>query len=165
MDRPKTYEYHSARYVISVSGPLVILIGLFVWAVYHVAGGEPASYHWAGVIVLPVLIGNHIIGGNHPKRIIDDGETLTFAAFGRSRSYQWDAMTEFKVKEFFITDRVYLRINKPGVFTGRYWLDVFQLNDGEEILAKFKQKEAELHPERLRYQKRKPQRLEQQKKS
>lgn len=150
----KTYKYNSLRYFLAVTAQIILLIFILIWGVVGILGDNPQKIHTLVVIAIPVLLLTTIGAISQPDKVTDDGGTITFFGFGRKHEYYWHELNFLRVREFPFTDRVYIRVGKGKLFSGRYWLDILQFENGGELLEKFKEVERRLHPEVAKYQKR-----------
>mgnify|MGYP006888180136 CR=1 FL=1 len=150
----KIYKYNSLRYFLAVTAQIILLICILIWGILGILGNEPQNIHKLVVIVIPVLLITTIGSISQPDKVTDDDETITFFGFGRKHKYYWHDINFLRVREFPFTDRVYVRVGKGKLFSGRYWLDILQFENGKELLEKFKEIERILHPEVAKYQKR-----------
>lgn len=93
---------------------------------------------------------NNFVSLSQPSTVVDDGESLSFYAFGRKHKYTWDKIRYIRIKEFY-GRKIYLRIDNPSLTKGRYWVKTSMYNDGDELYEKLSSLEKELHPEQLKF--------------
>lgn len=151
----KTYTYNPQRYFLAVIAPIILMSVIIIWAINGLLSEQSNSLHMISVIVVPIILLSSVFGANKPKDIVISNKGLEFKGFGRVHIYDYEDIYSVKIKEYMFIDKVYIRINNGKLLRGRYWVDLFQFNDYEELREKFRELEIEYHPEREKYQKKK----------
>jgi hypothetical protein len=132
----KVYRYDFGYYLVSVLGPDILMICLFIWAVYSSAHGEGGIIQQFLLIVMPILLISSLIAMNQPHLITDDGEILTFYGFFQRHEYKWSEIQFLRIRRFIMSDKVLVRIGKERLLGGRYWIDTGSLQGSGELLDK-----------------------------
>lgn len=146
----RVYKYDSAIYARKIT-----FIGIFcgialAYAVIQVLmGGNPAIFMGVGAIAL-YTVWETFISFSNPDKVMVSGESITFCAYGKEHRYLWKDVTQFKAKEFTGARKLFIRINQPGLFRGRYWLHCYYFNDTDELYNLMVEKECELHPDSIK---------------
>ena len=79
---------------------------------------------------------DHFIALSHPDKIVMGDSSIEFMGFNRSHRYSFEQITRINLRKTAFTKSAYLRINDAGLLNGRYWLQLDNLNDGDELLAR-----------------------------
>lgn len=142
-------------YFLSVIGQRLLLVVLLVLSISRTVSGQASRIDEIVVYLVPALFLINTLGIRQPKRIVVTTTGIAFEGIRGRHEYRWSDLGILKVTEFIMTDRIYLRIGRQRVFSGRYWIDSGKYPGFEDVLAGLKKKEIELHPARARYQKKK----------
>jgi hypothetical protein len=142
----KVYKYRPLKYFSSSIGPVMIIVFLLLLGIIGKMKDPSNGLYEALVIVLPVLLLFEIFALNQPAKITDDGEQISFYAYGRAHHFKWADLTYLKIKRFPLTSKVHLRIGRNNVLKGRYWFFPKELSNGQELMDKLSEWEQKLHP-------------------
>jgi len=165
VDKLKKYEYDSTRYFWGVTAPGIFMIMLLIYGIKENINNP--TFGIPSLIIITTLYGinNTFIALSHPKTIVIDKEGIEFHSFGRVHSYSWARLDYFMVKEF-SARKLYLRIENPKLFKGRYWIKTNMYNDSDELYLKINKEEKRIHPNLLKFKakKRRPNKKKRRKK-
>ena len=142
----REYKYKFLHFFVASLGPLLLMSGLLLWAIYGKIIQPNDEVYTLVILIVPILLLSTLGALNQPNKITDDDITITFYGFGRKHAYKWTDIQYLKVKEFIFTDKVYLRVGRQGLLSGRYWFNVNSLSNGNKFMEKMKNFEAKLHP-------------------
>ena len=141
------------RYVVSVIGPAVLILGLFIVILFRVAGGHSTRMEQTGIVILAIMLFFTVLSTNQPYAFVVDNEKIRIKSYWKKMDYYWKDLYNLKIKEFGFVDRVYIRIGPSKLLSGRFWLDVHMFGRGKALISFLKVIEGSLHPDRVRYQK------------
>lgn len=130
------YTYRKGYFVLSIVGPIVMLAGILLWAIFDRMAGNHNIISQMAITVVPVLLFSSLIAMNHPIKIVDDGKKLTFYGFYQQHEYNWSEIDYLRIRKFMMSDRIFLRIGKERVMGGRYWIDVDSMQGASELFKK-----------------------------
>lgn len=147
----KRYIYQKKYYDFKVVyiGYFVIAIGLF--SLYQLITTGNALYAFI-LIVCAYQIINTFVSLSNPEEVEIGRDHIAFKGFGKTHLYRFDEIEDFRVKEFVMAKKIYLRINKDSghLLKGRYWIDCLYFSDGEELFRYLIKKEDEIHPDTIK---------------
>jgi len=89
---------------------------------------------------------NTFISGANPSRVIVDRESISFVSFRKTERYLYREIHTFLAKDFRGSGKIFLRINRPTLFKGRYWIHAREFNDAEELFLFILKLEYNIHP-------------------
>lgn len=141
------------RYVVSVIGPAVLILGLFIVIFLRVAGGHSTKMEQTGIVILAIMLFFTVLSANQPYAFVIDSEKIRIRSYWKKMDYYWKDLYNLRIKEFGFVDRVYIRIGPSKLLSGRYWLDVHMFSKGKALMSFLKIIEGTLHPDRVMYQK------------
>lgn len=130
----KIYQYKN-RKLLSSYGAAVLLTIVFLVSIFQLWKTPDNKILQKMVIFIPLLLLIEFFTLNEPTKITDDGEYITFYAFGRKHAYKWTEMNQLKIKRFAMSDRVLVQIGNKWLY-GRYWLTKSSISNGSELLDK-----------------------------
>ncbi len=147
----KQYIYKKKYYDFKVAyiGYFVSAIGLY--ALYRFVTRMSALYGLV-LLVCAYQFFNTFISLSNPEEVDVSDDSITFKGFGKSHTYRFSEIEDFRVKEFVTAKKIYLRINKDSssLLRGRYWIDCMYFSDGDELFRYLLKKEDEIHPDTIK---------------
>lgn len=147
----KEYIFDQKKFLIRVvyAGLLAVLVLLL--GVFHISRGSSLKYLWIFVCFLSLYtIITNFISISYPRKIKLADNKLTFSAFGKSHVYSLAELEGFRIRERHLAKKMYIRVNKPSLFKGRYWIDLRAYNDYQDLNEQFLSLEESLHPDSLK---------------
>ncbi|AZO94760.1 hypothetical protein [Halocella sp. SP3-1] len=147
----KEYIFEQKKFLIRVvyAGFLAAIVCLL--GIFHVSRGSSIKYLWMFVCFLCVYtIFTNFISISYPRKIVIDNNTISFSAFSKSHVYSRKELEGFKIKERHLVKKMYIRVNKPSLFKGRYWIDLKTYNDYEDLENDLLKIEENIHPNSLK---------------
>lgn len=132
----KEFRYPSRRTFFNIVVPTVLsaLVVLYVIVMVMTNESSQTSLSIGGLALLVFL--DHFIALSHPEKIVMGDSSIEFMGFNRSHRYSFEQITRINLRKTAFTKSAYLRINDAGLLNGRYWLQLDNLNDGDELLAR-----------------------------
>ncbi|MEW9672095.1 hypothetical protein [Ammoniphilus sp. 3BR4] len=140
----KIYSYRQSTYYVSFLLPASILLGIFVWAVYGMWQQGPLLYYKLAIITMPILILSTFKGIHNPTSVQLSESSICFHFFGMKHEYKWNDINYLKINQYPFIGKTLIRIDKPQIFGGRYW--VTNQMEGYEELVPLLSKRAESTP-------------------
>lgn len=147
----KEYLFDKKMFSIRVIYSGILAAIAFVFGVYSVSRGSSMKYLWMFICFLSVytMITNFIAIG-YPEKIIINNNEISFSAFNKSHFYSRKELKGFKIKEQQLAKKMYIRVNKPSLLKGRYWIDLNAYNDYKDLEKNLLEIEEIIHPNSLK---------------
>ena len=149
--KEKTYTYNKLHYNIRVLGIGYFGIFLFLYGIYKVLSGGPL-YYIALIGISFYIIFETFITCANPNIVIISDKKITFKDPKHTDTYNWNEISDFRVKELPDRKQCYIRINKQHfqLLHGRYWVYCYYFTDCDELYDFILDKEAEIHPNTIK---------------
>lgn len=146
----KRYEYNSKRFKWKVTISGIIGVAVFVVSTIELLL-NPSETIWLAGFVVGLYTGwEAFVSISNPSVVLIDQDTITFGAYKRSHTFKIEDIKNFKVKEFTMAKKVFIRINNPGFFKGRYWVNCYYFNDTDELFNYFSHLETLIEPDGMK---------------
>lgn len=147
----KEYIFNKKLFVIRVIYGGILAAIVFVLGIYNIIKGSSLKYLLMLICFICVytIITNFIAIG-YPEKIGIDNNEICFSAFNKAHVYSRSELTSFKIKEQHLAAKMYIRVNKPSLFKGRYWIDLKAYNDHKDLEKSLLEIEEILHPNSLK---------------
>ena len=148
----KTYTFQDPYYTIEVPVTTVVCGVAAVWCTYHAILGDfltPALLMFfvaAGVY----QVWNVLVSAAYPHDVVIDEESISFVSPNRTDRYPLDEITDLYVRANARSGKLFIRINNPTIFRGRYWVGTQDFTDGRELFDYVMDLECKVNPEGLR---------------
>ena len=144
----KTYVYQPREYFWKVTLTGIIAAVVLAASPFLIF----ANPHLRNLLLFVMLVTsytlfNTFIARCYPSKIILEEDGISFVSYGRTVKYRFDEIKRFMVKDWRGSGRMYIRINKPSLLQGRYWLYLRRCNDGEELFLYLLKLEYKTHPD------------------
>jgi len=152
----KRYVYDNKIFNVRVTaaGIIGLVVGLF--SIYRLlTPGTNTILYLLILLVCVYTFWETFVSLSNPKEVQISDEGITFKAYNKEHHYAWSDIKDFHLKEFIHARKLYLTINKPTLFRGKYWVNCYYMNDTDEIFIYLLKKECEIHPNSLKAQSRK----------
>lgn len=147
----KEYLFDRRTFLIRVIYAGILAAIVFVFGIYGIATGSSMKYLWMFICFLCVYtIITNFIAISYPEKIVIDNNEITFSAFNKAHVYSRKELTGFKIKEQQLAKRMYIRVNKPSLLKGRYWIDLKAYNDYKDLEKNLLEIEEIIHPNSLK---------------
>jgi hypothetical protein len=133
----------------------VILTGIFCFfifgfSLYMIASNNRRQLFMLIGVVSAYAFWNALVSGSNPNKIILEEDGISFVSPGRRTKYPFSGITVFLAKDFRGSGKIFLRINKPGLFKGRYWIHTREFNDPYELYLFIMKLEHQTHPNSIK---------------
>lgn len=145
----KTFVYDPGVYRRKITLTAGFCVFLILYAIYEIAGGFNPIWI-AAIIIAGYFAWETFVSIANPSEVEISDEGIRFSAYGRSHAYAWKDVKKFHCKPIASGTKAFVRINKPTVFKGRYWVNCYYFENGQELFNYLFFKEAEIHPDGLR---------------
>lgn len=117
-----TYSYNNAARNMTLVVPVLLMVGLLIWAVYGLFSEGDLMIYKLTVYTMPVLLASSFFGLHNPSSIVVKDDSITFSGFGRSHMYTWEEAGIIYIKSYGYVGKTLIRLGKPRIFGGRYWI-------------------------------------------
>lgn len=147
----KEYVFNKKTFAIRVIYGGILAAIVLVLGIYNIMRGSSLKYLLMLICFLCVytIITNFIAIG-YPEKIVIDNNEICFSAFNKAHVYSRNELTSFKIKEQQIAAKMFIRVNKPSLFKGKYWIDLKAYNDYKDLAKSLLEIEENLHPNSLK---------------
>lgn len=147
----KEYLFNKKMFLVRVIYAGILAALVFLFGIYSISRGSSLKYLWMFTCFLCVytLITN-FIAISYPEKIVIDNNEISFSAFNKTHVYSRKELIGFRIKEQQLAQKMYLRVNKPSLFKGRYWIDLRAYNDYKDLGKNLLEIEEIVHPNSLK---------------
>lgn len=147
----KEYLFDKKTFMVRVVYAGILAAIVLVLGIYNILIGSSLKYLLMLICFLCVytIITNFISIG-YPEKIVIDNNEICFSAFNKTHVYSRNELTSFKIKEQHLAAKMFIRVNKPSLFKGRYWIDLKAYNDYKDLGKSLLEIEEILHPNSLK---------------
>lgn len=133
----KNYRYTTTVFWLSIIFPVILMIGIFIWAIYSLIMNGPDGIYLLVLTAMPLLFLSSVIGLNNPSQITLSSDGIVFIGFWRRHVYKWQDVTELTVKDYGYVGKAFIRIGNYRLLGGRYWISN-KLEGYQELLTVIK---------------------------
>lgn len=148
----KTYSYREPYYSIEVKGEgafcLLILMAC-IWLAYTNMFNMRGLYIVFGFVAL-YQVWNTFVARCYVHSVTLNDKEIIFESFGSVQSYALSELTEFRVREYPSSGKMYLRVGDHNILKGRFWLSTKVFEDGQELFSRLRDLEYSIHPDTLK---------------
>ena len=160
----KIYEYDTKVYrtkitITAIFCAFILVYSLFsifttnvpaLWVVAAVVAGYYAARGKYSTCTAGYFVWETFVSIANPSKVEVSDQGITFSAYHKSHHYDWNEVKRFKCKPLASGTKMFVRINEAGIFRGRYWVNCYYFNDGNELFQYLFHKEVEIDPEGLK---------------
>lgn len=147
----KEYLFDKKTFLIRVIYAGILAAIVFVFGIYSISIGSTMKYLWIFICFLCIYtIISNFISISYPEKVVIDSNEISFSAFNKSHVYSRKELECFKIKEQQLAQKMYIRVNKPSLFKGRYWIDLRAYNDCKDFEKNLLEIEEIVHPNSLK---------------
>lgn len=148
----KTYTFQDPYYTVEVPVTTVVCALAIPYCAWHAIVGDllvPALmlFFMAAAIY---QVWNVLVSAAYPKHVIVDDESISFVSMTRTDRYVLDEVKNLYLRANARNGRLFIRIDDPTIFRGRYWVNTQDFNDGRELFNFVLDFECKVNPEGLR---------------
>lgn len=142
------YDDKTFKKKVTVVGGFSLFVALYA-AIQLIRGDY---LYWLILVVGAYQFINTFIYISNPKEIKIDGDMVSFSAYGKVNTYDWNDVAFFRIKEVDVPNKMYVRIVTSDGRKGRYWINCKFMENGKELWDYFLFLEYEKDPNQLKYQ-------------
>lgn len=147
----REYLFDKKTFMIRVVYAGILALIVLIFGMHSIIMGSSITSFWILICFLCVYtIMTNFISISYPRKIVIDDDKISFSAFNKSHVYSRKELESFKVKERQLSKKLYIRVNKPSLIKGRYWIDLSAYNDYEELRKTILEIEEAVHPDSLK---------------
>lgn len=146
----RTYEYDSGVFARKITFTAGFCALIFTYSIFNLITGKSPILWLAAAVVSGYFVWETFVSIANPSKVEIDDKGITFSAYKKSHHYDWAEINKFKSKPLSSGTKMFVRINDAGIFRGRYWVNCYYFNNGEELAKFLFKKEMEVEPEGLR---------------
>lgn len=147
----KEYLFNRRTFLVRVIYAGILAAIVFVFGIYSITRGSSMKYLWMFICFLCVYtIITNFIAVSYPEKIVVDNNEISFSAFNKAHVYSRKELKAFKIKEQQLAKKMYIRVNMPSLFKGRYWIDLKAYNDYKDLEKNLLEIEEIVHPNSLK---------------
>lgn len=148
----KTYTFEDPVYTVEVPVTTAVCAVAIVYCAWHAILGDlltPALmlFFMAAAIY---QVWNVMVSAAYPHYVVVDDESISFVSSVRTDRYELDKITDLTVRANARNGRLFIRIENPTIFRGRYWVNTQDFTDGRELFDFVIDLECKVNPEGLR---------------
>lgn len=146
----KEYIFDPKVYFTRVILTGVFCIFVFVFSWYMIVSGTYRQIFMLVAVVSAYTSWNALVSGANPNKIILEEDGISFVSPVRRTKYLFSEITVFLAKDFRGSGKIFLRINRAGLFRGRYWIHTREFNDSYELYLFMMKLEHQTHPNSIK---------------
>lgn len=147
----KEYLFNKKMFLVRMIYGSILAAIVFVFGIYSISRGSSMKYLWMFTCFLCIYtIITNFISISYPEKIVINSNEISFSAFNKSHVYSINELKCFKIKEQQLAGRMYIRVNKPSLVKGRYWIDLKAYNDYKDLGKNLLEIEESIHPNSLK---------------
>lgn len=146
----KEYYYDKKNFGRQVTLTGIFAIAIAVICLIGILMGRQPGLLVVAIIVATYTAWNSFISNSNPEKVVIADDYISFSSFGREDKYMLDQLEMFRLREFPTAGKIFIRVNKAGIFKGRYWVHTWHFNDGKELFTRLLDMEYALHPDTLK---------------
>jgi len=146
----KTYAYNPKEYFTQITFIGMFCAAVFVLCIVMCVISELRLLFGFVALVAGYTVFNTFVSRSNPSEVILEEDGISFAAYGKAVKYRFEDITSFRAKDFQMTGKIFLRVNKSSLFQGRYWINTARFNDGAELFLYLLRLEHQTHPDSLK---------------
>lgn len=150
-----TYTYIKRYFVIEVLLTGIVSLGAMVVCPIAAFNGFIPPAMWLLFAAAVYQAWNTFAAIANPEKVTIGPDAIEFSAWGRTDRYARAELTQFRVREFPSSGKMYVRVNDHNLLHGRYWLqtNVMEGDNGEpgtQLFHEIIDIEYQLHPDTIK---------------
>ena len=144
----KTFHYNRTLYIFDVvlTGAVALATLLVFWIYFR----EQSTLLFLVTGVCVYTFWNCFVSKVHPQSIVLGDEILELRAFNQTKRFNLNKLEKYNVREFPSSGKIYLRIDRPTVFTGRYWINTKNYDHSKELFQLLLDLDYQMNPHSLK---------------
>lgn len=146
----KTYVYDRMFYIIEIIITGIFCLLLAMASIFMAIKGVMPTLMIFTFLVSSYTAWNAFVSKSNPERIEVDERCISFYSFNKKVSYEIEDIEEFRIREFPTSGKMYLRINKHNILSGRFWVPTKMFNESKELFQTLIDIEYKIHPDSIK---------------
>lgn len=130
----KVYQYSHRRVLFGIYVPTSLSALTVIYLTFERLLGNATALTIPLALLAGIIFLDHFGALSHPERVETQEKSIEFICFGRRHRYTFDQIVRINIRKTAFSKNIYVRINDAGLIKGRYWLQIEQLNEGQELL-------------------------------
>lgn len=128
---------------VAIGGSIFCIVSVYMYPEYLILGGL------VNIVCLYTFY-NTFITGSYPDKIIIADDHISFYSMGKVQQYAYCDIQYFKVRESKYSKNMFVRINKPLLGKGRFWINTNDFYNGDALYKSILELELKKHPKSLK---------------
>lgn len=129
----KAYQYSQQRAIFGIYVPTILAAMIMLIMIYELIFGNPTLTTLPLAILAAIIFLDHYLALSHPNRVVIDTNSIEFSCFGRKHTYDFTQIQRINIRKTAFSKSIYVRINSASLLKGRYWLQIEQFNEGQDL--------------------------------
>ena len=146
----KIYEFDAKVYRTKITITAIFCAFILVYSLFSIFTTNVPVLWVVAAVVAGYFVWETFVSIANPSKVEVSDQGITFSAYHKSHHYDWNEVKRFKCKPLASGTKMFVRINEAGIFRGRYWVNCYYFNDGNELFQYLFHKEVEIDPEGLK---------------
>jgi hypothetical protein len=140
------YQYTSRKTVFGIMVPTVLAALVFIVMMSDLLTGQQSVITMPLAVLAAIIFLDHYLALSHPEKVTTGEGWIEFSCFGRTHHYDVSDIQRINIRKTAFSKSIYVRINDAGLIKGRYWLQIEQVPQGEQLLAFLETLVEQKHP-------------------
>ena len=146
----KIYEYDTKVYRTKITITAIFCAFILAYSLFSIFTTNVPALWLVAAVVAGYFVWETFVSIANPSKVEVSDQGITFSAYHKSHHYDWNEVKRFKCKPLASGTKMFVRINEAGIFRGRYWVNCYYFNNGNELFQYLFHKEIEIDPEGLK---------------
>lgn len=130
----KVYQYTHQKALFGIMIPTALAALVLVMMMSDLITGQETAITIPFAILAGLIFLDHFLALSHPDKVSTSEGWIEFTCFGRTHHYPVSKIQRINIRKTAFSKSIYVRINNAGLLKGRYWLQIEQLSDGQDLL-------------------------------
>jgi len=140
------YQYTPRKTLFGITIPTILAALVFMIMMSDLITGQQTVVTIPLAVLAGIIFLDHFLALSHPEKISCGEGWIEFSSFGRTHHYDVSDIQRINIRKTAFSKSIYVRINDAGLIKGRYWLQIEQLPQGEQLLAFLETLVEQKHP-------------------
>jgi hypothetical protein len=148
----KTYTFKDPYYTIEVPVTTAVCAVAIFYCGWHAIAGDLLSPALMLLFMVAAIyqVWNVLVSAAYPRQVVVDDESVSFVSMTRTDRYVTSEVKDMVIRGGMRNGRMFIRIDSPTIFRGRYWVNTEDFSDGEELRHYLLDLECQVNPNGLR---------------
>ena len=148
----KTYTFEDPIYTVEVPVTTAVCAVAIFYCAWHAVVGDLLSPALMLFFMVAAIyqVWNVLVSAAYPKHVVVDDESISFVSMTRTDRYVLSEIKNLYLRANARNGRLFIRIDDPTIFRGRYWVNTQDFTDGRELFEFVVDLECKVNPEGLR---------------